>query len=66
MADLQAKGATSSNSKDTIAKRVTSLNARLERIADCVKRGDSVKQFADEKEMRETELKFLSLKLKML
>ena len=65
MADLKAKGS-SSNSKDAIAKRVAGLNARLERIDNCLKRGDPVKQFADEKEMRETELKFLSLKLNML
>lgn len=65
MADLTAKGA-SSNSKLAIAKRIVGLKSRLERIEHCLKRGDPVKQFAAEKEMRETELKFLGLKLGML
>lgn len=58
--------APASNSKAAIEKRVVSLTARLERIKQRTDRGDDAKQFADEKEMREAELHYLSLKLKML
>lgn len=69
MAELQNKG----EKGDVIARtayRVGRLQARLKRIAVCLERASDAKNdklvaaFADEQELREAELNFLSKKFK--